>query len=148
VRWRWLTATFVLALVAATLVVLAAGVALWLGALAADAGVGVGQAVGPQLGTMPVVVLFAGLTVLTFGVLPRLTVGVPVTLVVVAYLLDVFGPMFEWPSGVLALSPFHHLARLPSDPFWTTGATVMTGAGLVAAVLGIVLFSRRDVTGA
>lgn len=148
VRWRWLTATFVLALVAATLVVVASGVALWLGALAAGGGVGLGQSLGPQLGTLPLVVLFAGLTVLTFGVLPRLTVGLPVTLVVLTYLLDVFGPLLDWPSRVIAVSPFHHLARLPSDPFLSTATGVMGGIGLAAAALGIVLFSRRDVTGA
>jgi ABC-2 type transport system permease protein len=147
-RVRWLTATFVLALVAATVVVVASGVAFWLGAVAADAGVGAWQAVGPMLQTLPLVVLYAGLTVLTFGVAPRLTVALPATGVVVGYLLDLFGPLFDWPSALVAVSPFHHLARLPSDPFSTGSAAVMTAIGLALAGLGIARFARRDLTGA
>jgi ABC-2 type transport system permease protein len=146
-RVPWLAVTFGLALVAATVVIVASGVAFWLGAVAADGGVGLWQALAPMLETLPLVVLYAGLTVLTFGTLPRLTVALPATAVVVGYLLDTFGPLFSWPSWVLAGSPFHHLTRVPGDTFSVGASAVMAGAGLVLAGLGVVLFARRDVTG-
>jgi ABC-2 type transport system permease protein len=71
-----------------------------------------------------------------------------VTLVVLGYLLDTFGTLLEWPAPVLALSPFHHLSRLPGAPMGTGPVLVMTAAGLVAAAVGVVAFARRDLRGA
>jgi ABC-2 type transport system permease protein len=95
VRWRWLSASAALSLLAATLVVLATGAGVWAGAAVTGADVGVGQAFGPLLATLPVVVLFGGLAVLAFGAVPRLTVAVPVTAAVLAYLLDLLGPVLD-----------------------------------------------------
>ena len=92
--------------------------------------------------------LFTGIAVLTFGVAPRLTVAVPVTLAVLGYLLDTFGTALDWPNAVLGISPFHHLARLPGDPMTLSGVLVMTGIGVAAAAVGVVAFARRDLRGA
>ena len=53
------------------------------------------------------------LAVVAFGLLPRLTVALPVTLTVVGYLADLPGPRIDWPTWVLDLSPFTHLAWVP-----------------------------------
>ena len=148
VRWSWLAVTSLHAYVAATLLVLVSGVGLWAGAWLVETPVAVSQVAEPLAGTLPLVALFTGLAVLTFGVAPRLTVGVPVTLAVVGYLLDTFGTMLEWPEWLLSASPFHHLARLPGSPMTLTPVLVMTAAGVVAAAVGVVAFARRDVRGA
>jgi Putative exporter of polyketide antibiotics len=62
------------------------------------------------LNALPVVLLVGGLAVLTFGLLPRLTVAVPVTVTVVGYLVTLLGPALLWPDWVLNVSPFTHLA--------------------------------------
>jgi ABC-2 type transport system permease protein len=148
VRWSWLAVTSLHAYLAATLLVLVSGAGLWAGAWLVESPVAVSQVAEPLAGTLPLVALFTGLAVLTFGVAPRLTVGVPVTLAVVAYLLDTFGTMLGWPGWLLSASPFHHLARLPGSPMTLTPVLVMTAAGLVAAAVGVVAFARRDVRGA
>ena len=148
VRWRWLAATTLHAFGAAVVLVVTAGAALWLGGRLVDAGVTASGVAEPLAGTLPLIALFTGLAVLTFGVIPRLTVVVPVGLAVLSYLLDTFGAMLDWPAPVLALSPFHHLARLPGSPLTLTSAAAMTAVGVLAAVAGIAAFSRRDVTGA
>lgn len=148
VRWRWLTVTTVQAFLAAAVLVVATGAGMWAGAQLVDAPVSASQVVEPMAGTLPLVALFTGIAVLTFGVAPRLTVVVPVTLAVVAYLLDTFGTMLEWPHLVVALSPFHHLARLPSEPMTMPAVVVMTATGVIAAAFGIVAFTRRDLRGA
>ena len=62
------------------------------------------------LNTGSVVVLVTGLAILTFGVLPRLTVAIPVAVTVGGYVLTLLGPALSWPSWIIDLSPFTHLA--------------------------------------
>ena len=120
VRWRWLAVTTGYALLAAAILVAATTAALWAGTQLVDAPVTTWQVIEPMAGTLPLVVLFTGVAVLTFGIAPRLTVAVPVTLAVLGYLLDTFGTALDWPNAVLGISPFHHLARLPGDPMTLT----------------------------
>ena len=138
-RWAWLTITTLQALAAATMLVLACIAGLWAGAQLVDADVAADQVLEPMAGTLPLVALFTGLSVLAFGLAPRLTIALPVTLAAIGYLLDTFGAMLDWPSGVLALSPFHHLARLPGAPM-----TATAGVGMTEVARGI---CRKGVSG-
>ena len=147
VRWRWLVASTALAAVAAALVVTASGVGIWVGAVLGDGDVSLLQAVRPMLQTLPLVWLFGGLAVLTFGAVPRLTIGLPVAVAVVTYLLDMLGPLLELPQWLLDLSPFGWLPRPPTEPFDPVAATVLVLVGVALAAVGTVLFARRDVTG-
>lgn len=147
-RWRWLGG-HVACLVASVLVLSAvAALAMWLGAAAAGALLTAGDCLAAVFNALPVVVVFAGLSVLAFGVVPRLTVALGVTAVAVAYLLEVVGPLLEWPSWALGLSPFRHLAQVPIDPVAWPAALVMTATGVLLAAAGFVAFQRRDLTGA
>ena len=148
VRWRWLAITTGYAFGAAAVLVAATTAALWAGTQLVDAPVTTWQVIEPMAGTLPLVVLFTGLAVLTFGIAPRLTVVVPVTFAVLGYLLDTFGTSLNWPNAVLGISPFHHLARLPGDPMTLSGVLVMTGIGVAAATVGVIAFARRDLRGA
>ena len=147
VRWRWLAVTTGYAFLAAAILVSATTAALWAGTQLVDAPVTTGQVIEPMAGTLPLVVLFTGVAVLVFGIAPRLTVVVPVTLAVLGYLLDTFGTALDWPTAVLTLSPFHHLARLPGHPMTLTAVLVMTAIGVAAAAAGIAAFARRDLRG-
>lgn len=131
----------------AVLAIVAAG-ATWLGAVAAGAEVSAGDAFAGVFNALPAVAVFAGLTVLVFGVAPRLTVAVGASVPLVAYVLEVVGPLLEWPDAVVGLSPFHHLEEVPVDPFGVTAAVVMTAIGVVLAVAGVVAFERRDLVAA
>lgn len=148
VRWRWLAVTTVHAFLAAAILVVITAAGLWAGAQLVDAPVTASQVIEPMAGTLPLIAFFTGVAVLVFGITPRLTVVVPVTLAVLGYLLDTFGTALKWPDAVLALSPFHHLARLPSEPMTMAAVLVMSATGLAAAVIGIAAFSRRDLRGA
>jgi ABC-2 type transport system permease protein len=147
VRSRWLAASAALSLLAAALVVLATGAGIWIGGALTDADVGLHQAFVPLLATLPLVTLFGGIAVLAFGTVPRLTVAVPVTAAVLAYLLDLIGPLLDLPQWALDLSPFAWLPRPPAEPFELAPAVVMTLLGLAAAVVGVLAFRRRDVVG-
>lgn len=145
-RGTWLATGAGLSVLGGTLTALAAGVGIWVGSTLTSAGLTAGQAIWPLLATVPVLVLFTGLTVLVLGAAPRLTVGVPLAVAVAAYLLDLVGPLLELPGAVLGLSPFHWLPRPPDDAFAPASAGALVLLGVAGAALGAVLLSRRDVT--
>ena len=93
-------------------------------------------------------VLITGLALLTFGVLPRLTVAVPAAVTVIGYVLTLLGPALSWPGWIVDLSPFSHLAYVPAQPFAVTSAIVMALIGCTAGACGVAAFSRRDIVGA
>lgn len=147
-RVRWLGGHVVLALLGGVLLLVLTGVAVWLGCLASGTDqVTWDAALKALLNTLPPVVLVGGLAVLTFGVLPRLTVAIPAAVAVVGYLVTILGPPLHWPAWVLDLSPFTHLAWVPAVPWAATSGVVMLLVGVVLTVVGLVAFRRRDLVG-
>jgi ABC-2 type transport system permease protein len=147
-RLRWLGGHCLLTLGAAALLTVTSGLAMWAGAAMVGADVALTDALASTLNTLPVAMLFGGLAVATFGTLPRLTVGLPVAAAVVAYLMELLGSSLDWPTWVTNLSPFHHLAYVPAEPFASQPALVMASLGVLITLLGMAAFQRRDLTGA
>ena len=143
-RWRWLGEHVVLTGVAATLLVVASGTALWAGAAVTGAPVNLLDTLASVLNTLPPVVVFAGLAVLTLAVFPRATVTLTVTAVVVTYVISLLGPTLDWPSWVIDVSPFSHVAYVPLEPFKGTAAAIMVVVGCAFALAGMAIFRRRD----
>ncbi len=147
-RSRWLAGHAAVALAGAGLLTVLTGVAMWAGAAAAGSSeVTAGDALRSVLNTGSVTVLVTGLAMLTFGLLPRLTLAVPVAVTVVGYLLSLLGPALSWPAWVVDLSPFAHLALVPAESFAAGPATAMVALGLAGVGAGLVAFSRRDLVG-
>jgi ABC-2 type transport system permease protein len=148
-RSRWLIGHAGLTVVGATLLAALTGLAMWAGATASGSDeLTVVASLRAVLNTGSVVVLVTGLALLTFGVLPRLTVAVPAIVSVGGYVLTLLGPALSWPGWVIDLSPFTHLAYVPAQPFAVTSAAVMALLGCTAGACGVAAFSRRDLTGA
>jgi ABC-2 type transport system permease protein len=147
-RWRWLGGHALLAAGSAAVLSLAASVSLWLGSALTGGPLEAGDTVPMALNALPVTVLFGGLAILSFGVAPRLTVGLSVGTASLAYLIELIGPALKWPAWVLDASPFHHVAPVPAEPFALLPAAVLVAAGLAAALAGMAAFNRRDLTGA
>ena len=146
-RWRWLGAHALLTAVGTVLLAVLCGLGLWVGAALTGADVTLADAVRATANPLPVAALAAGLALLTLATVPRLTVAVPVTLVVVAYVVDLVGSALDWPTWVVAASPFHHLAYVPAQPWGASAGWVMTAVGGLLAAAALALFGRRDVTG-
>lgn len=147
-RGRWLTAHAGLTLAGAVVLGLGAAVSTWLGAQSAGADIGPVDALAPIAAQAPLVVVFAAVAVLMFGIAPRLTTTLPAIVVVAAYVLQMLGPALDAPGWVLALSPFHHLGYVPIDRFPVAAAVVLVAVAAAAATLGGWSFTRRDVTSA
>jgi ABC-2 type transport system permease protein len=145
-RVRWLGGHTALAFLGAVLLLVVSGVALWLGVEASGApGITWDDALKSVLNTAPLVALVGGLAVACFGLLPRATTAVPVTLTVLWFVLGMLGPALHWPSWVLNLSPFTHLAWVPMAPWAATSGIVMTVIGLALVIIGLAAFQRRDI---
>jgi ABC-2 type transport system permease protein len=147
-RVRWLGGHALLSLLGGAILLAATGTALWLGVAASGSDeITWANAMRSALDTLPVVVLIGGLAVCSFGLFPRLTVAIPVTVTVVGYIVTLLGPALSWPAWVLNLSPFTHLAWVPAVPWAATSGIVMTCLGLVLLSVGLLAFNRRDVIG-
>ncbi len=147
-RLRWLGGHALLSFLGGALLLVATGTALWLGVASSGSDeITWDNAMRSVLNALPVVLLIGGLAVLTFGLFPRLTVAVPVTVTVVGYLVTLLGPALSWPDWVLNLSPFTHLALVPAEPWGATAGIIMTCLGLLLLGVGLLGFQRRDVVG-
>ncbi len=148
-RPRWLGGHALLALFGSASLVLVGGSAVWLGtALAGPAsGLTWWDTMRAVLNMLPVVILIAGLGLAAFGLLPRLTVALPVSVAVAGLVLSMLGPALDWPQWVLDLSPFTHLALVPAEPWASTSGLAMTAIGVLLAVVGVLGFQRRDLEG-
>jgi ABC-2 type transport system permease protein len=92
---------------------------------------------------VPAAWVLAGLTVLLFGVLPRLTVWGWAALVV-CLLLGQLGPALHAPQWAMDVSPFTHVPKLPGGQL--TGAPIgwLVLVSVVLAGIGLIGFRRRD----
>lgn len=147
-RWRWLGGHLVVVLASAGLLAVACGLAMWAGALTTGGDVAAWPAVAATLNSLPVVVLFTGIAVLILGLVPRLTLPLSASLAAIAYVVELIGPALEWPDWAMNVSPFHHLAYVPAEPFALGAAVVTAVAGAAAAAAGLVAFQHRDLIGA
>lgn len=146
-RAQWLLGHLGLALLGAALLFAACSLLLWAGVRSSGADTpGLMDGVKALLNGSSVVLLVTGVATLVYGVAPRLTVAVPVSLTVAAYILSLLGPALAWPQWVVDLSPFSHLTLVPVEPFALGPALWMSGLGVVAGAIGLVAFGRRDAT--
>ena len=144
-RRSWLGGRLVVAVLGSVALAVAMALAAWAGAAIKGAKVGLPDLLEASLNTLPVVALFLGLAILGFALVPRHTGAVAFGLVGGAYLWEQTGAIVKAPEWVLAVSPFHWLALVPSEPFDVAASLAMVGVGVGAAVAGLEAFRRRDV---
>ena len=143
-RVRWLTTRTLAATAGIAVLALAVGVAVWAGTALGGTALAVGDALLAGANLVPAALLFLGLGVLLFGLIPRLTAPLAYGVVIAAYLLDFVGPLLELPDALLDVSPFRHLAEVPVADLDITAALIMLGIGALAAMAGIAAFRLRD----
>ncbi|HWC35463.1 MAG TPA: hypothetical protein VG650_11640 [Mycobacteriales bacterium] len=146
-RTAWLLQRLALTLLAAASLALTAGFAAWGGGVAAGIHLGLAGMLEAGANAIPITVLFLGPGVLAYGVAPRMAPGLTYVLIAVSFLWQLVGSLLSPPRWVLDLSPFAHLALVPTQRFQALSAAVMAGLGAVAAALAIAAFRRRDLIG-
>ena len=136
-----------LAALAAVALSLVAGLLAWAGAASAGAGVSLAALLGAGANCLPVALLFLGLGALLYAVVPRASSVLAFGLVGASFLWDTVGSLAAVPGWVLGLSPFHHVALVPAEPFAAGASAVMLALAALASGLAVVLFERRDLVG-
>ncbi|MEV7072036.1 ABC transporter permease [Streptomyces sp. NPDC093990] len=139
-RLRWAAGHLVIAFGGSALVMLLAGLGL---------AVGYGKETGTVLGAclvqVPAVWVIGGLTVLLYGLAPRLAPlawGVAGAVLLIGWV----GPALDVPQVVLDLSPFGHLPKLPGGQMeWAPVLVLLALAGVLVAG-GLAGLRRRDLT--
>ncbi len=148
-RVRWLGGYLVIGFVALVTVVFAGVVGAALGivgqggdlALMRDVGVvGGGQVAAASV--------FLVVTALVFVVLPRATIALGWTLVLVGMVLGLFGPLFGFPAWLTDLSPVGIAPLIEGDTVDVRGLWWLLGTTAVGAIGSLGLMRRRElVTG-
>lgn len=143
-RTRWLAGR--LAVASGVLVVSGAlaGLCAWAGAESQHTHLAVGTMLDAGLNIVPGGVFVLGLGVLTFGSWPRRTSAVVYGYVSWSFLLEFIGGAIHLDHWVMDTSVLFHLAPSPAmGPDWAANAA-LAGLGAAMAVLGSLLFRRRD----
>lgn len=139
--WAGSTAATTAGLVVLTL---ALGLATWAGSAASGAGLSAGDVRSSAANVLPVPVLFLGMAVLLHGVRPSWTVSVVGILAIGLYLVSLIGPALKWPTWVIDLSPYHHLALVPAETAAWAALGIMIGMAAVGVALGLLSYAHRD----
>ncbi|MBF6327307.1 ABC transporter permease [Nocardia transvalensis] len=144
-RIRWAASHMAFALVGPAVILLVSGVigGVVYGAAAGDIGGKLPRILGAALVQLPAIWLFAGATVLLFGLLPR---WAPVawgvfTAAIALYLLGAISGVPQW---LLDLAPYSHLPKLPAESFTATPVVIMVVVAAALIAVGLIGFRRRD----
>jgi ABC-2 type transport system permease protein len=147
-RYTWLGGRLVLAAAAIVVVSLLAGVGAWAGARAARVHIALPSMLEAGVNAVPSAVLFLGLAALAYAVAPRASTGIAYGLVVVAFLWQLVGSLLTPPRWILDITPFAQIGLVPTQPFRATAAGVLLALGVIAGIGALLVFRRRDLTGA
>jgi ABC-2 type transport system permease protein len=146
-RRQWLTGRLALAFGGSIVLALSAGLLAWAGARSQGAAVSLPRMLEAGANCLPATLLFLSLSALAFAAVPRATSGIAYGLVSVAFVWQLFGSLLGVPTWLLGLSPFHHVALVPAQPFKGLAAAVMLALAAAGALAALALFRRRDLTG-
>ncbi|MFJ8546366.1 ABC transporter permease [Streptomyces sp. NPDC093586] len=139
-RLRWACGHLVIAFGGSVLIMLLAGLGF-----AAGYGKDTGAVLGACLVQVPAVWVIGGAAVLLHGVLPRGAVaawGVAGAVLLLGWV----GPALDVPQGVLDVSPFGHLPKVPGGDLTWPPLLALTGIAAVLTGAGLAGLRRRDLT--
>ena len=145
-RVRWIASHLLVAYVAATAILVAAGLAFGIGAaIGVDDPSYVSTVTLGHLARVPEALVFMALAAALYGLAPR-ALGVAWAVLAYAALLAFFGPLLNPPAWMHNLSPMDHVSRIPVEDFTVLPAVVLLAiAGLLTAV-ALAGFRRRDLS--
>ncbi|GAB3596148.1 ABC transporter membrane-spanning protein [Angustibacter peucedani] len=144
-RLRWAGSHLLVTVAGTVVVVLLGGLGLGVGyALATGDGAAVGRLLGATGQEVAPVLVLATATWLLYGLAPRWATAGWLVLGFCAVVL-LFGASLQLPGWVLDVSPFHHLALVPAEPFAPVPLVVLLVVAVGLGAAGFVALRRRDV---
>lgn len=147
-RTRWLAGRVLLATGGTVLVALFAGVSTWLGAFSAGVHISFWRLLEAGGNCLPAAMLFLGVGVLAYGLVPRVSSAVAYGGIIATFLWQAVGSLLGAPHWLVDLTPFAWVGLVPSQAFRLLPAIVMVAMGGSAVLGGLWFFRRRDLLGA
>lgn len=148
-RVRWLADYLVVALIGIVLVIAAAIAGAALGIAAQDGDPDLMQTVVVTgAGQVAAASVFLVVTALAFVLVPRLTIPLGWTLVLVAMVLGLFGPLFQFPEWLVHLSPIAVTPLVDGSDVDLRGLWWLLLATGVGAAASLALMRRRELAAA
>ncbi|MBT8227421.1 MAG: ABC transporter permease [Dactylosporangium sp.] len=144
-RTRWVATHVLIALAGGAGLLLVVGLGLGGGAaIASGDGDYVWTVLAAALAYAPALWFTASLAVALFGLAPR-AIGLVWVLLGYAVFIVYFGGLLDLPNGLLDLSPYTHIPRMPASDFAALPLIMLTviASGLLA--IGLVGFRRRSI---
>jgi len=143
-RTSWFAGRLGLSSLLILLAGLLAGTGAWAGAASQHSGVRFGSLVTAGLNVVPPGLFLLGLGALVLGAWPRRTSTVVYGYLAWSFLIEFTGGVVNTSHWLLDTSIFFHMVPAPATtPDWSSMA-VITGLGILGAVLGGILLCRRD----
>lgn len=145
-RFRWASSHLVFSLLGPAAALATAGLAMGLmhGLNAGRLGRELPRVLAGAMVQLPAVWVLAAITVVLFGLLPRLS-AVSWGALAVCVLLGLVGTALQFDQWVLDISPFSHLPRLPGGEVSAAPLVWLSAVAIALAVTGLAGFRRRDV---
>ncbi|RLP95143.1 anibiotic ABC transporter [Micromonospora sp. BL4] len=146
-RTRWLGTQVLAAALGAFALLLLAGLTTGLG-YGLVTGDPLGEAIalgGAALLRLPALLVVAGVVTALFGLLPRRSVVLSWTALLVFLLLGQLGAVLELPQAALNLSPYTHVPSVPAVDPAVLPLVVLTTVAALLLVTGAAAFRHRDV---
>jgi ABC-2 type transport system permease protein len=121
-----------------------ASCAAWAGTAVSGKAADFGSTLKGGLNTVPLVLLFGGIALLVFGVVPRATSVMRFASVGLAYAIVFIGGAIKAPQWFLNVSPFTHLAPVPAAAADPEALIVMLCLAVLTGLAGAAAFAHRD----
>lgn len=147
-RVRWLAGRFTVAAGVLVGIGVVTGLLTWVGATSTGAGISLPTLLAAGVNTIPVGIAVLGIGTLVHGLAPRIAGPAAYAIVAWSFLVEILGASLGVGRWVLDTSVLHHIARAPAVGVRWDSAAVLVAAGVAAALIGALAFSRRDLEGA
>jgi ABC-2 type transport system permease protein len=147
-RRAWLAGRLGFAALFIVAAALATGLAAWAGIAGGPGGLGLGPMLQAGLNLVPPALLILGLGTLLLGVAPRLATPLLYALVLWSFLIEIVGTSITSSQWLLDTALFTHVGPVPAAGLDWPAMGILTGLGLIAALIGLATFKRRDLAAA
>lgn len=144
-RSTWLAGRFLISLSLIVLAGIASGFFTWVGAASQRAGIALPRLIEAGLNASVPGVFVLGVGVLALGLRPRRAALLAYCIVAWSFLANMLGSLVKGSRWLLDSSVFSHVPLMPAAGSDWDSAGVVALLGLVAGVIGIMAFVRRDI---
>lgn len=146
-RLSWLVGRLVIIGDMVALTAIAAALAIWFMAVAQEIDFTIINALQSLAAVIAGVILVGGIGIFLYGVWPRLSVIGMTIIVGWAFVVDILRNLLQLDDWVEKTSVLYYIPIDPSKSVEWTGIVWLIGIGVVLGALGIVRFTRRDISG-